>query len=294
MKPFPKIFAVDSQYVDTIFQDEVEITEKIDGSYFCFGKDIEGNLRMRSKGKEIYIDAHDNLFNKAVDTAQINYKLLDEGEYVHCEYLKKPKHNALIYKRVPNDYLIVFGVSDEGGVFQTYDEVVSTAWSLGLEAVPLYHQGKIERHQLEKLLEKESCLGGNIEGLVIKNHHQLFLIGGQPMPLMCGKLVTDEFKEVHRTSWTSGADTFNEFIQSFRTEARWDKAIQHLREVGELTNTPQDIGKLITEIKRDIIDEEGETIKSFLFKHFIGRLIGKATGGFPEHYKLLIEKDGLS
>lgn len=44
IKAFPKIFALGTQYTEGIFDSEVEITEKIDGSQFNFGK-IEGSPR---------------------------------------------------------------------------------------------------------------------------------------------------------------------------------------------------------------------------------------------------------
>jgi len=45
---FPKIFAIGTDYISNIFDDEVEITEKIDGSQFAFGK-VNGELFMRIK-----------------------------------------------------------------------------------------------------------------------------------------------------------------------------------------------------------------------------------------------------
>jgi len=45
---FPKIFTLGTDYISDIFKEEVEITEKIDGSQISFGK-IEGELYMRSK-----------------------------------------------------------------------------------------------------------------------------------------------------------------------------------------------------------------------------------------------------
>ena len=51
--PFPKIFTIGTRYVQNIFDDEVEITEKIDGSQFCFGK-INSTVYVRSKGATLY------------------------------------------------------------------------------------------------------------------------------------------------------------------------------------------------------------------------------------------------
>lgn len=48
---FPKIFAIGTKYIDSIFDNEVEITEKVDGSQFAFGK-IDGEVYCRSKGNQ--------------------------------------------------------------------------------------------------------------------------------------------------------------------------------------------------------------------------------------------------
>lgn len=45
IRAFPKIFAIGQRYISDIFKDEVEISEKIDGSQFCFGK-IGGQVHM--------------------------------------------------------------------------------------------------------------------------------------------------------------------------------------------------------------------------------------------------------
>jgi len=45
-------------------------------------------------------------------------------------------------------------------------------------------------------------LGGcKVEGVVVKNYAKQFLLGGQPMPLMMGKFVSENFKEVNQKTW---------------------------------------------------------------------------------------------
>jgi ATP-dependent helicase/DNAse subunit B len=63
------------------------------------------------------------------------------------------------------------------------------------------------------------------------------------------------------------------------------KAIQHLKEKGELEFTPRDIGKLIKEIQDDITEEEKENILNFLWNEFGKELLRNAVKGFPEFYK---------
>ena len=73
--PFPKIYDLGHRYVQNIFNEDVEITEKIDGSQFAFGK-IDNDLIFRSRRAEIYDTSFGedykypnikNLFLKGID-----------------------------------------------------------------------------------------------------------------------------------------------------------------------------------------------------------------------------------
>ena len=299
MQAFPKIFTLGTDYIKDIFCEEVEITEKVDGSQFGFGK-IKGEIICRSKGKVQYKETVDRLFEEAVEYIYSIADKIPDNHFFYAEYLKNPHHNALTYNRIPKNHLILFGVCDESQKFVSkYSELQEYANMLDIEVVPLLFEGKIDNIlSIEKLLENESVLGGpNIEGVVIKNYNRPFLLGGQPIPLMSGKFVSEKFKEVHRESW-GGHTTrgkFDLFKESFRTEARWQKAVQHLEENGELEGTPRDIGKLLGEIQKDITEEEKENIKNFLWKEFSREIMSKAIAGFPEWYKLqLANKSNFS
>lgn len=292
IKSFPKIFALGTDYVSSIADNEVEITEKIDGSQFAFGK-IDGNLMTRSKGCMIFEGEDNKMFNKATDYVRsIEHKIPDNTIF-YCEYLQKPKHNALEYERTPKNNLILFGVCDETDKFiSEYDELLKFGELLDIEVVPLLYKGMIELKNIEffdSLLKRKSVLGkADIEGFVVKNYDQPFLLGGQPIPLMSGKYVSENFKEVHRNTWkveNESKSKWELFMEGYKTEARWLKSVQHLQDKNELDNSPKDIGKLIEEIKNDITNEEKEVIKDFLWKEYSGELLRKSTNGFPEWYK---------
>lgn len=292
IKAFPKIFALGTYYVSSIADNEVEITEKIDGSQFVFGK-IDGNLMTRSKGCMIFEGEDNKMFNKATDYVRsIEHKIPDNTIF-YCEYLQKPKHNALEYERTPKNNLILFGVCDESDKFiSKYDELLKFGELLDIEVVPLLYKGTIELKNIEffdSILKRKSVLGkADIEGLVVKNYEQPFLLGGHTIPLMSGKYVSENFKEVHRNTWkveNESKSKWGLFMEGYKTEARWLKSVQHLQDKNELDNSPKDIGKLIEEIKNDIINEEKEIIKDFLWKEYSGELLRKSTNGFPEWYK---------
>ena len=287
IKPFPKIFAIGARYIPDIFEGEVEITEKIDGSQFVFGK-VNGVLHMRSKGAIVYKDAPEKLFAEAVNYIVSIEGRLPDNTIFYCEYLKKPKHNVLAYDRTPKNHLILFGISSADDYFN--DDLEKWATALEIESVPVLYKGSIgSAEKLLELLAITSVLGGQkIEGVVVKNYKKTVLVGGQVMPIMAGKYVSEQFKEVHQRDWgkeNTGKGKFEVYAEQFNSAARWNKAVQHLKEKGKLESAPQDIGILMAEIKNDIMLEEKENIKEWLWQTFSREIMAKAINGFPEWYK---------
>jgi hypothetical protein len=293
IKAFPKIFAIGTDYIRDIFNEPVELSEKVDGSQMAFGL-VENNLFMRSKGAQLYADNPEKMFKEGIDYVVSIQGLLPDGVIFYGEYLKHPKHNTLKYNRVPRNHIILFGSGTVAGdsfnnMFEEYSDI------LGLEVVPKEFHKISSADDLKLWLDRESILGGTkVEGVVAKNYTRKFLLGGMPMPMMCGKFVSEAYKETHRDRWgkeETGKGRFETFCESFRTEARWHKAIQHLDERGELTNSPKDIGKLLKEINEDIETEEQDSVKNFLWKEYKRDIMRAATGGFPEWYKnMLLER----
>lgn len=194
---YPKVFAIGTDYIRDIFNDPVEVTEKIDGSQFAFGM-INGTLFMRSKGAQLYVESHDKMFSAAISYIQQIQDRLPEGLVFYAEYLKAPKHNTLKYDRIPKNHIALYGVMHISQKF--HPEIDEYADLFEIDTVPLLYSGRVNSlADVSALLEKESYLGGvKIEGFVVKNYYRKFLLGGQPMPLMAGKFVSEAFKEVHR------------------------------------------------------------------------------------------------
>lgn len=291
IKAFPKIFTIGTDYIKNIFNDEVEITEKIDGSQFNFGK-IDGEVYCRSKGKQLFFENPEKMFKKAIDYIFSIQDLIPNNTVFYSEYLENPHHNTLKYNRTPKNNIILFGVSEKTGskFINDYNSLKKYAEKLNIEVVPSLFKGRINSaDDLKLFLEKESILGDTkIEGVVCKNYIKRFLLGSQLIPIMMGKYVSEKFKEINRESWAKKHSTigkWEEFKKRFKTEARWQKAIQHLKEKGELENSPRDIGKLMKEISVDISDEEKENIKNFLWKEFGKEILRYSVRGFPKWYK---------
>ena len=281
---YPKVFAIGHKAIEDIFLDEVLVEEKIDGSQFSFGR-FDGVLRIRSKGVEMNIDAPEKMFQCGVDTVK-NLDLEDGWTY-RAELLRKPKHNTIKYGRVPAGNIIIFDINIGEEKYLSIDHKAFEAQRLGLELVPQLFYGKINSpDDLLKLLDTESILGNSeVEGIVIKNYHRF----GIDKKVLMGKYVSEKFKEIHGKEWKDKnpkqGDIIVQLIERYKTNARWDKSIQHLAERGELESSPQDIGKLLLEIKQDIKTECSDEIKDLLFKWAIENILRGSVSGFPEYYK---------
>ena len=112
-----------------------------------------------------------------------------------------------------------------------------------------------------------------------------------------GKYVSEAFKEVHEADWKArnphGKDLIQKFIEKYHSPARWQKAVQHLREAGKLEGSPRDIGMLIREIPADVRKEEEQAIKDALFEHFWLQIQRGIIAGFPEWYKSELAKSAF-
>lgn len=297
---YPKIYNLGHTNISEIFEDEVEISEKADGSQFraCV-VNIDNNtleLRCFSKNAQINIEDPNDLFRPAVKTFidLYNQNKLTPG-WIYCgESICRPRHNFLEYDRAPKGGVILFdiikGINTEDYVRHAELEQISN--SLDLECVPLLYKGKItSEDQLKELLKNDSILGKvKVEGVVFKNYTRF---GRDKKPLF-GKLVREDFKEKQKKQWKKDnpgqGDIILQIIEALKTEARWNKAIQHLREEGKIEHSPRDIGLLIKEIQKDTFEEETEWIKNKLFQWAQSKIKRGITGGFPEYYKDLLTK----
>lgn len=291
---YPSIFNLGHRAVSHLLDTTVNIEEKVDGSQFSFGliedKDSPGvyNLSVRSKGAIMYIEAPEKMFQHAVDTVKELEPLLHPGWTYRAEYLAKPKHNTLNYSRIPYKHLILFDVTTGDNEFLSYDDKQDEAARIGLEVVPLLFTGIPNLDDIRKLLEAESILGGQlIEGVVIKPFD--YNIYGVDKKVLMGKFVSEAFKEIHSASWKeanpSRTDVIEVLANEFRTPARWNKAIMHLKEQGLIEDDPRDIGKILKEVVTDIGSDSMEEMKDRLFKYAWPQIKRKLTAGLPEWYK---------
>lgn len=296
---YPSIFALGHRALASLLTVPVNVEEKIDGSQFSFGLfeaygadgQLSGEhvLRCRSKGAVLVLEAPEKMFTLAVQTVKSLAPMLHVGWTYRGEYLAKPRHNGLAYNRVPNQHVMIFDINDGHESYLSYDAKREEAMRLGLETVPLLFSGILsDVSSARGFLERESALGGQpIEGVVVKpRDYGLF---GPDKKCLMGKFVSEAFKEVQSKAWREDnptkQDVLDRIAESFGSQARWMKAVQHLREAGQIEDSPRDISKLIHEIPADVLKECEADIKDALFAWAWPHLRRGITRGVPEWYK---------
>jgi hypothetical protein len=284
---YPKIYALGHAAIKDLFADDVIVQEKVDGSQFSFGifpSEEYPDLRCRSKGAQLHIDAPEKMFTAAIETVKELAQELHPGWTYRAEYLAKPKHNALAYDRIPHRHLIIFDINTGNESYMDTDDVREEADRLDLEVVPLIHRGRVD--YITSFMQRMSVLGGQfIEGVVVKNYARF----GKDGKALMGKFVSEGFKEVHGKEWRDAnpnqGDVVQLLIGKYRTPARWQKAVQHMREEGALEGSPRDIGNLIKRAQVDVAAECKEEIMEALWGWAGKQVLRGSTAGLPEWYK---------
>lgn len=253
---------------------DLEITEKIDGSQITWIKSHIKGLIISSKKLILYPDGEiPNLFKSAVDYLISIEKSIPYDIQFYAETLTKPRHNVLKYERVPKNHLYLFAAK-AGEDYATLDQLMVYASRM-----------EIEGPHVIQSINDSSCLGGTMEGIVYS------LIKKDGSIHKC-KEVAQEFKEVKqqlkdrkRAMKGCKTDHWEEFKQRFKTEARWQKAIQHLEEQAALSHQDSDIGLLFKEVMEDIIKEEQQTMVDYFNKTFRKELLKESCNGLVEFYR---------
>lgn len=290
---YPRLYNLGHFALDNLLVNgTVVIQEKIDGSQISFQR-VDNTLLLRSKNRMIDLD-DPGMFKEARDSLLTRLGMLQEGLIYRGEYLQKPKHNTLTYDRIPDGHIVLYDIEhvQRDRRFYGPSSVQDIASSLFLEPCPVYHVGPMPSYgELEQYLTHPSTLGGMVEGISIKNYLQF----GKDGKVVMGKLVAPMFKEKHQASETyknlSQGTIIESLVTRYRTEARWNKARQHLWEQGELERSPRDIGKLVKEIPNDIKAEEEEEIKQFLFDWAWPQMVRQLNNGVADWYKLELARE---
>jgi hypothetical protein len=282
---YPKIYNLGHAALAELFDGEVVIQEKIDGSQFSFGV-FDGVVKCRSKGCELVVEAPEKMFAKAVAQVLDRKHLLVDGWTYRGEYLQSPKHNTLAYDRTPKDHIILFDINTAEERYIEPETLRSVARLIDFECVPSITPVSRDAAGIIAAMDTISVLGGQkIEGIVVKNYSKF----GPDKKALMGKHVSEAFKEIHGADWKerhpTKADLIQVLVDRYRTPARWAKAVQHLKEAGKIEGTPKDIGELMKEARRDLETECGQEIRDALWAQAGPKILGGAIKGLPEWYK---------
>jgi len=277
------------------------IEEKIDGSQLSFTASVEG-IKFTCRNKDAIIDG--NTFKKACDMItflhQTNVDLFNPNYTYHGESVCKPKHNICQYDRVPKYYFIIYDIFDNDPTKQSYlsrEEVELEAKRVGFSVVPVLASGEgnayPEAGRLIQQIEQGdliSCLGGRVEGVVVK-YQGVKVIQGRAL-----KLVSSAFKESKGVVELGKQDTeANDFLQQvgtlFAQEARLHKGLQHLREEGFVFPDPSDTEatkkaytKYIGELDSDFDKEYKQLVMNWLWTEFSPVIKKVARTGSYEYF----------
>lgn len=291
---YPKVYAIGHAAIPDLFRDAVIIEEKVDGSQFSFSRDGD-DVRFYSRNARVMSEVA-GMFKNGVDAILEVKDQLKSGWIYRGEYLQKPKHNVLQYERVPKSHVILFDVTTGTESYLSREEKETEAARLGLEIVPLLYSGNIsDPEDLMELLNRESILGSQkVEGFVVKNYSRF----GRDGKAQFGKFVREDFKETHNKEWKAANPTISDIVEriiaTIKNEKRWEKAVFHLRDKGELTGSPRDIGPLMKEVQSDVSAEELDFIKDKLAEWAIPRILRSSTSGLPEWYKEQLLKSAFA
>ena len=273
MFKYPKILHIGAPLVATIFFNEVEVSEKLDGSQ-CRIELTDDAVMVGSKNQGI---ADHGMFEIAHEQGERIHSETDWRQFgseitLFCEFLAEPKHNTIEYDRVPLNHLYLFGAMI-GTDHMVTGGLIEMAKYLGIDPPNIMGCELIESaEELKEFMTHESYLGGSpVEGVVIKNynrtydplqvHSQEFI--GYPM---AAKYVREDFKVANAKQWNTvsrktGVDAI---IEMFFVGERFQKTVQHLNEEGKITYTKKDLQYLIPEFFDDLMDEKKEAMTNMI------------------------------
>jgi len=299
-KPFPSIAHVSKHSEWEINEENHKfyIQEKVDGSQLTVVV-IDGILCFFNKNSQVY--KSNKVFGKTINMLQeyFSHVKLNDKYIYHGEAISSIQHNCVIYDRIPRYGWIIYDIYDkETEKYLNYEQIELEAKRINIETVQLLyvnHDPTVNPYEkaqelIEKIEKSEitSCLGGRIEGIVIK-HPNYF--DGKKYVARKQKMVTSEFKEqIHTSHQKRTTETTDDFIKrigsQFNTHARFQKAIQHFMEKNDGRKpTKKDMGKLINELDEDFDKEYQMELMIMFYAYFANTLHQSARTGFAEWFK---------
>ena len=289
---YPKSYNLGNKNLEGFFEHPIYVQEKIDGSQFSFGY-FDGKLRCWSRAQELNL-LNPGMFKPAIDALLDRDPLAFMNECTYRgEFLARPRHNHLAYDRIPKQHVVLFDVQDKAGEWLIHAELCVEGQRLGFDVAPVYmlwnNQTDSESYLLEEIKKlvatMKPVLGGeHIEGVVLKSYQR-----NADGHVMFGKYVRPEYREEaphKKPKKGSGTDEFLAALAYAVTgPARWEKALQHLRDGGVATGEMQDMPLLIQEVNADIYLECSADFETSLLVWALPKMKQHFIKGLAEWYK---------
>jgi hypothetical protein len=295
---YTKVYTLGDPKVRDLFAiGEVVLEEKVDGSQFRFGVNANGELWAGSHRVDFTLAKQpDKMFQKAVDYVESIKDRLQPGWAYFGEFLATPRHNTIAYERTPKNGIMLFDVytnpeltDNVTNAWLSPTGVQQVAEELDVDGPRIFAELSSAPESFQALvpyLERKSYLGSAvIEGIVLKNYSMATTDPYHGHCPMMAKYVRQSFAEENRENWRQQRDIGAQLIARFKTVARWEKAVLHLRDDGKLEGSMRDMKNLVQEIQRDIDEEAKDAIVEMLWNHFEGPVKRGVLGGFAEWYK---------
>lgn len=266
----------------SFYDDHVIIQEKVDGSQLTVFRDGHGELHFYNRSKPC--NPKTSAFMNAWLSIQSKKDSFREGLYYHGEAFTSRFTNTCKYDRAPKFFWMVYEIVTQENRVLSPAEMAEVLEGTGFETVQLIYDserdGPVEDLQLfidcimldieeSKLL---SSLGRTPEGVVLKVLNNGSNENGFTTT-RC-KYVRPVFSEMNhskkeRLPSLSDAEFIQELGKVYDTDARRQKAFQHLKEAGLWKEKLEsNIPAMIAELDADLLKEEEEQLKNLLFVRF--------------------------
>jgi hypothetical protein len=271
------------------------VQEKVDGSQLSFAVDAETRL-VRFFNKNTQHDGEGApVFRSAMRMIRRLASVLDPALTYHGESFQHPRHNVVVYDRMPRFYCLLYDIqcNKDKRVFDR-DELETEARRIGMGTVRIFFPMAVDDDSWkstfsESLEELESLppsqlirlllskiengtlrsgLGGTPEGVVFK--HPYFVMAKRT-GAMRRKFVTKKFKEVHRVKRPFAGQLLPsealEWIGShFDNESRFAKSVQRQRDADAEAWTEAEID---ADLDQDLLSEHTTMITEYLTQELL-------------------------
>jgi len=263
------------------------VQEKLDGSQFAFTFDSA-----RSKRMEIIDGSVPDLFAPAIKWLTENKSRLQPQLIFHAEAIARPRHNTLTYERAPATGFVVFDIEHAEGGWCNELDCRTLCNIYGMPYVQVFESALVLTSwgQLEAFLDRQSMLGGPIEGVVAKPLDRSILDPNSHRPILA-KVVRPEFREKNNKAQkefkrTQSLDcALEELVETYKTGTRFEKALHRLRDEGKICGELKDLAVLIPEVREDILKEEEIAFKELLWAQAKKQVGRRVATWLPAWYK---------